>query len=98
MFLSKILILSYIIVLYIVEKKHFCHYYLQAFSTEEILKPHIKDCFKINCKERIITPKKGEYIKFKNYETKIKSPFRNYTDFESILMRENNGKKNAEES
>ena len=28
------------------EKKHFCCYSLQAFSTEEILKQHIKDCFK----------------------------------------------------
>ena len=38
--------------------KHFCHYFLKAFSTEEILKCHIKDCFKINGKQRIIMPKK----------------------------------------
>ena len=38
-------------------KKYFCRYCLQAFSTEEILKPHIKDCFKVNGKQRIITPK-----------------------------------------
>ena len=25
--------------------------FLQAFSTEEILKPHIKDCFEINVKQ-----------------------------------------------
>ena len=31
-------------------KEHFCRYCLQAFSTEEILKRHIKDCFKINNK------------------------------------------------
>ena len=41
-------------------RKHFCHYCLRAFSTEEILKRHIKDCFKINCKQRIIMP---EYFK-----------------------------------
>ena len=31
---------------------------LQIFSTEEILKRHIWDCFKINGKQRIIRPKK----------------------------------------
>ena len=38
-------------------KKHFCRYCLQAFSTE-LLKRHIKDCFKINEKQKIILPKK----------------------------------------
>ena len=53
-------------------RKHFCHCFLQAFSTEEILKCHITD-FKINGKQRIITLKKGEYVKFKNDARKIKS-------------------------
>ena len=35
-------------------EKHFCRYCLQAFSTEEILKHHIRDCFKINGKQKII--------------------------------------------
>ena len=69
-------------------KKHFCCYYLQAFSTEEILKCHLKDCFKINGKKKIIMPKEDEYVKFKNYERKIKSPFVIYADFESILLPE----------
>ena len=43
-------------------------------------------------------PKKGEYVKFKNYERKIKSPFIIYVDFERILVPENNGKQNPEES
>ena len=42
-------------------KKHFCRHCLQAFIKEEILK-HIKDCFKINGKKKIITPKIGEYV------------------------------------
>ena len=33
--------------------------------TEEILKGYIKDCFKINGKQRIKMSKKGEYVKFK---------------------------------
>ena len=47
------------------ERKHFFHYYFQPFSREEILKCHIKDCFKINGKQRIKMPKKGEYVRFK---------------------------------
>ena len=48
-------------------RKNFSCYCLQVFSTEEILKSHIKDCFKINSKQRIIMPKKAEFVKFKNY-------------------------------
>ena len=79
-------------------RKHFYLYCLQAFSTEEILKRHIKDCFKINGKQRSIMPKKGEYVRFKYYKRKIKSPFMIYADFKSILVTEDNGKQNPEES
>ena len=77
--------------------KHFCHYCLCDFVPEEILKRHIINCFKINGKKRIIMPKKGEYVKFKNVERKIKSPFMVYADFESILVPEDNGKQNPNE-
>ena len=73
MFLSKILIDSCIIVHYIIGRKHFCRYCLHAFITDEISKHHIKDCFKINGKQTIKMPKKREYVKFKNFERKIKS-------------------------
>ena len=43
-------------------------------------------------------PKKGEYVKFKTFERKIKSPFMIYADFESILVPEDNGKQNPNES
>ena len=69
-------------------RKHFCHYCLQASSAQEILKTHTKDCFKINCEKRIILPKESEFVKFKNYERKIKSPFMIYADFESNLVPE----------
>ena len=69
-------------------RKYFCRYCLQAFSSEEILKRHIKYCLKINAKQRIIMPKKGEYVKLKNYERIIKSPFIIREDFESILVPE----------
>ena len=73
-------------------REHFCHYCLQAFSAEDILKSHIKDCFKSNGKYRIIMPKKGEFVQFKNYQRKIKSPFIIYADFESILVPKMEGK------
>ena len=78
-------------------RKHFCRYCFHAFITGDILKLHIKDCFKINGKQRIITPKKGEYVKFKNFERKIKSPFMIYVDFESILVPDDNEKQNLNE-
>ena len=34
-------------------RKHICHYCLQAFSTEETLKCHINDSFKVNGKQKI---------------------------------------------
>ena len=49
-------------------RKHFCRYCLHAFIAEEILKCHIKYYFKINGKQTIKMPKKGEYVKFKNFE------------------------------
>ena len=57
-------------------------YYLQT----------LKDCFKINGKQSIKTPTKGEYFRFKNYERKIKSAFMIYPDLKSILVSEDNGK------
>ena len=38
-------------------RKHFCGYYLQAFRSEEILKIHIKDCFKVIGKQRTVIPR-----------------------------------------
>ena len=43
-------------------------------------------------------PKKGAYIKFKSYKRKLKSSFIIDADFESILVSEDNGKQNSEES
>ena len=57
------------IINYIVRQKKICRC-LQAFSTKEILKLHIKNSSKINCKQGIIMPKKVEYVTFKNRERK----------------------------
>ena len=62
-------------------KKFFAVIVYQAFSTEEILKIHIKNCLRINDKQRIIMLKRGEYNKFKNYDRKIKSLLIIYAGF-----------------
>ena len=64
-------------------RKQFSRYFLQAFSTKEILS-HIKSHFKINSKGTIIMPKKDKFVKFKNYERKRTPSFIMYADFESI--------------
>ena len=97
MLLSKISIESCMIIYYIVEENVFIVFCLRAFITKEILKRHIKDRFNINRKQTIMIPKKDEYIKFKNFERKIKSPFMVYANFEIILVPEDNGKKNLNE-
>ena len=43
-------------------------------------------------------PAKCKHVRFRNYERKIKSPFMTYAYFESILVLENNGKQNPNES
>ena len=49
-------------IMYYIVEETFCRYCLQALSTEEILKRHIKDCFKINEKQRITMPKKANML------------------------------------
>ena len=56
-------------------KKYFCRYCLQSFSTDKILKTHVKVCFKVIGKQMVKIPKKGDYARFKNNERKIKSSF-----------------------
>ena len=62
MFLSKIL---FMVIYYIVEENIFCCYCLETFITEELLKRHIKNCFKIDGKQRIKVPKKMNMLDLK---------------------------------
>ena len=79
-------------------REYFCRYCLHAFINKQILNRHIKDWFKINDEQRTVMPQKREYVKFKNFEEKIKSPFIIYTGFESILVSEENEKQNPNDS
>ena len=40
-------------------------------------------------------PKKGKYARFKNYERKIRSPFKIFADFENILVPQENWNPNG---
>ena len=71
-------------------RKNFCRYCLQAFRTAGSLKHHIKDCFKINGKQKMKMSAMDEYVKFKNYERKSKMSFMIYVYFESIVVPADN--------
>ena len=81
------------IIPYIVEENIFV---IIVYSTENIK----MFCYRLleNGKQMMKMPKKGEYVRLKNLERKVKSPFMIYADFESILVPEDNGKQNPEES
>ena len=50
------------------EKKHFCIFCLQCFSSERILANHVTNCLTINGAQAINMPKQGENIlKFNNF-------------------------------
>ena len=57
------------------EGQQFCSFCLQGFSTERILKCHKKTALKLMVNKQSKCLKKGEYVKFKNFENKMKSPF-----------------------
>ena len=75
-------------------KKYFCRYCLQCFSSEKVLEEHQKVCLKINGKQSVKL--KSGSIKFKNHFKQLAVPFKIYADFKSILKGvKNNVKNNA---
>ena len=64
-------------------KKYFCKYCLQCFSSERVLVEHKNTCMKINGKQ-CVKLRSGS-IKFKNHFKQLAVSFRIYADFESIL-------------
>ena len=64
-------------------KKYFCRYCLQCFSSERILTEHKENCLIINGKQ-CVKLSEGSII-FKNYSRQIPVPFKIYADFECIL-------------
>ena len=85
------------IILYIVEENIFVVTIYKLLVQKKYGKVILKTVLKLMSNKEIIMPKKGEYVKFKNYKRKIKSPFIIYADYESILIPKNNGKQNPRE-
>ena len=70
------------------ERKYFCMYCLQSFSSERILANHVNNCLTINGAQAINMPKQGENIlKFNNFHKQLPVPFVIYADFESITKK-----------
>ena len=77
-------------------REHSCRCCFQTSRTEEIVKSHINECFKINDKQMIHMSKEVRYLTFKYYERKIKSLFMIYADFHIVMVLENNKNQNPE--
>ena len=58
----------------------------------------LKTVLKLIANKGLRCPNKGEYVRFKNCERIIKSPFMIYVELESILVSEDNGKQNPNDS
>ena len=70
------------------ERKHFCMYCLQCFSSERILANHVNNCLTMNGAQAINMPKQGENIlKFNNFYKQLPVPFVIYADFEAITKK-----------
>ena len=70
------------------ERKHFCMYCLQRFSSERIVANHVNNCLTINGAQAINMPKQGENIlKFNNFHKQLPVPFVIYADFEAITKK-----------
>ena len=55
------------------ERKHFCMYCLQCFSSERVLHKHVNNCSTINGAQAVNMPKQGENIlKFNNFQKRYK--------------------------
>ena len=70
------------------ERKHFCMYCLQCFSSERVLTNHANNCLTVNGAQAINMPKQGENIlKFNNFHKQLPVPFVIYADFEVITKK-----------
>ena len=70
------------------ERKHFCMYCLQCFSSERILNNHVENCIQLNGTQAVEMPTKNNNIlKFENYHKQQPVPFVIYADFEALLQK-----------
>ena len=65
------------------KKRSFCPNCLQGFSTTQILARHVEDCSK-KSPQKMVLPKEGSKMSFKNYKNKFDVPIIGFFDFESV--------------
>ena len=74
------------------ERKHFCMYCLQCFSSERVLNNHIENCIQLNGTQAVEMPtKNNNTLKFDNYHKQQPVPFVIYADFEALLQKVEKG-------
>ena len=85
------------------EKKHFCMFCLQCFSSERVLAKHESNCFTINGKQAINgkrainMPKIGENVlRFNNFHKQLPVSFVICADFEAITKKVQGCKRSEE--
>ena len=70
------------------ERKHFCMYCLQCFSSERVLNNHKENCIQVNGQQAIKMPDKDNNIlKFNNFHKQQPVPFVIYADFEAVTEK-----------
>ena len=70
------------------ERKHFCMYCLQCFSSNKILNNHKDNCIQVNGTQAVNMPDKDNNIlKFNNFHKQQPVPFVIYSDFEAITKK-----------
>ena len=70
------------------ERKHFCMYCLQCFSSERVLGNHVNNFLTISRAQAINMPIQGENIlKFNNFHKQLPVLFVIYADFEAITKK-----------
>ena len=80
-------------------KKHFCMYCLQCFSSERVLNEHKDNCIQVNGTQAVKMPDKDNNIlKFNNFHKQQAVPFVIYADFEAIIEKISGCKPNNDKS
>ena len=70
------------------ERKHFCMYCLQCFSSDRVLNNHKENCIQVNGTQAISMPNKyNNILKFNNFHKQLAVPFVIYADFEAITEK-----------
>ena len=80
------------------ERKHFCTFCLQCFSSGQVLTNQKEICIQINGEQATKMPEKGSKVKFTNFHKQLPVPFVIYADFEAITEKIHGCKPNNDKS